>query len=307
MTYGAWSRADGGATLLVWNDGGHEVRYAQYPAGAAPLERKLIDGKEIGNPYYTTGLFWGWFVYEAYDKEADEIRLYARKLPDGAGEPGPLLTAGKIWEPGVVQEYQEEPEITGCKTDKGLAVVVAGRSRDSISFLADDKWTTPVPSEQSGGQLTCRGLEATTTRVTFARKVDRFWPTVTQSRCNVSACTPGTAQLEDMIPGLVDLAPTETRQVQAVDIDGNLALIWHGGEVGGVRMRFGPVERMKDLHDTVIYDDVTEGGKRVLSNLLDLRVIPGEGFALLLLSTTKGVHVLRIDGKGAVTPATIKL
>jgi len=188
-----------------------------------------------------------------------------------------------------------------------MALVVAGRSRDSVSFFADGKWTTPVPSEQAGGVLTCRGLEATTTRLRTSQKHNRFWPTVSQSRCNVSSCTMGTVQLEDLIPGLVDLGAPDARMTLAADVDGKLALVWQGGEVGGLRMRFAPIERMKDVPDRVIYDDVVEGGKRAISNLLEVKLLPGQGYALLLLSTTKGVFVLRIDASGAATPATIAM
>lgn len=307
MTYGAWARADGSSTFLVWNEGEKAVRAAHYPKDGAPSEKKLIDSKDIGNPYYVTGLMWGWLVYEAYDSAADEIRLYARKLPDAGGDPGPLLVAGKVWEQGVIRTYQEEPELMGCRTNKGMAVVVSGRSRDSVSLFADGKWTTPVPSEQAGGTLTCQGLEVATTSVAFSEKMNKYWPIVSQSRCNVSSCTSATVALEDLIPGLVDIAPTDRRQVQAVSVAESLALIWHGGDAGGVRMRFAPIERIRDVADKVLYDDVTEGGKRVLSNLLEMRVIPGEGFSLLLLSTTKGVYVLRVDAAGNVAPAAIKL
>ncbi len=307
MTYGAYARRDGSATLLVWNDAGRDVRFVRYPKEGPPSEQKVLDAKDIGNPYYVTGLIWGWLVYEAYDKEADEIRMYARRIPDAGTKLGPLTIAGKVWEPGVVRAYQEEPLIVGCRTDKALAVVLAGRGHDSVSFFTDGKWTTPVPSEQSGGTVTCRGIEATTTRVVFTQKANKSWPTVTQSRCNVSACSGTTVRLEDLIPGLVDLAPAETRQVQAADVDGNLALIWHGGDHGGLRMRFAPAERMRDVPDRVIYDDVFEGGKRAISNLLEARMLPGQGFALLLLSTTAGVHVLRIDAKGSVAGAAVTI
>ena len=72
-------------------------------------------------------------------------------------------------------------------------------------------------------------------------------------------------------------------------------------------MRLGKADQIERAEDVVLFDDmVKDGAVGKLSTLFDLRLFSRDGFAVLLLNTVAGVHALRIDGGGKVTPVTVK-
>ena len=94
--------------------------------------------------------------------------------------------------------------------------------------------------------------------------------------------------------------------MDGVDLDGKLLVVWAAGERGGVRMRLGPIETIAAAPEVILYDDLVKDGRvQSLSTLFDLKLFSREGFALLILSTVTGVHGLRIDADGKVTPLAI--
>jgi hypothetical protein len=66
------------------------------------------------------------------------------------------------------------------------------------------------------------------------------------------------------------------------------------------------VEAIASTPDAVVYDDLVDGGKVVSrSTINDLRLLPAERFALLLVSTPAGVRALRITADGNAAPVAL--
>jgi hypothetical protein len=96
-------------------------------------------------------------------------------------------------------------------------------------------------------------------------------------------------------------------RIAASDLDGKLLLLWQAGFVGGLRMRLAPQDRFEDGSDTVIYDDlVQDGAVQGTSTLLGWELFARGSFAVVVVSTTAGVHVIRIDASGKPTPLRVQ-
>ena len=65
-------------------------------------------------------------------------------------------------------------------------------------------------------------------------------------------------------------------------------------------MRFGAADRMKEAVDTIVADGREGGGEAKLSSFVGLKVLPGNGFAVVLVNTTSGVKAFRLDSAGTV-------
>jgi hypothetical protein len=99
-----------------------------------------------------------------------------------------------------------------------------------------------------------------------------------------------------------------TKDIAAVDLAGNLLVVWLAGEHGGLRMRLAPPDTFSRAEDAVVLDDHVADGKTCHdSTILGFRLYSREHFAVLLLSTIAGVHAFRIDPSGALTPWSVAL
>ena len=111
--------------------------------------------------------------------------------------------------------------------------------------------------------------------------------------------------MEQILKDRLELAPREGH-IDAVDLNGKVLVAWAAGERGGVRMRLAPADQITKVGDVIVLDDLVKDGQtQKLSALLGLRLFSREGFAVLVLSTVAGVHALRIDDGGKVTPVSI--
>jgi hypothetical protein len=76
--------------------------------------------------------------------------------------------------------------------------------------------------------------------------------------------------------------------------------------IDGARPKQAPAEAISRAPDVILYDDlIKDGHVQPLSTLFDLELFSREGFAVLLLGTVTGVHALRIEANGKVTPLVI--
>ncbi len=123
---------------------------------------------------------------------------------------------------------------------------------------------------------------------------------MSQSRCNSSGCTPISVPLKQMLSGVSEIVPADASGIVAADVGGKLAILWNGGPLGGLRMRFGAPDRMKDAADIIVADGREGAGEAKLSAFVGLKILPGNGFAVLLVNTTSGVKAFRLDGTGTV-------
>ena len=63
--------------------------------------------------------------------------------------------------------------------------------------------------------------------------------------------------------------------------------------------------RSLKVKDQVLFDDLVQDGKHVdVSTLLATRLLSGSKYALLFLSTIKGLYVFHVDSEGKVSPVT---
>jgi hypothetical protein len=305
VTYGASAHADGSLTVVTRKDGAKDIRLIYHPATGLAVERPLLQPADFESPNQAA-VFWDWVVYKGAGKAGAPPHLYARKLGDGPADAKPAVDVGEADEPAVADKADKESQLSGCKSDDTFALRLRGARVDTLAFFAGGRWGAPVKGSNRNGVLTCRGMEAITTSVENAVEGDKNFATISQSRCNSSGCTPVSIGLKQMLSGLGDIVPSDTSGIVAADVGGKLAVIWNGGLLGGLRMRFGAPDRMKEVEDTIIADG-REGKDAKLSSFVGLKVIPASNWALLLVNTTSGVKALRIEPDGKVTPLQASL
>jgi hypothetical protein len=247
-------------------------------------------------------------VWERFDNKTGERRLMAKRLGESDDPTADPVTVGKLWDYARVEDYERAEEtIRGCKTKDALIVLVNGNVRDSVAFHVGDRWVEPLQLAGTGGLLTCRGTEATETRVDPLRG-DALWKEqIRQDRCTAAGCQEKKVGVADLLHGLRELAPGDQKALAAADLDGKLLVVWIAGSAGGVRMKLAPIEQIAAAPDTVLIDDMTRGGQvQRARQLNDIRLFVRPGYAVLLVGTAVGVHALRIDPSGKATPIPMK-
>jgi len=103
------------------------------------------------------------------------------------------------------------------------------------------------------------------------------------------------------------LRPTDVSHVHAVDLAGQILVVWKAGERGGLRMRMASPELFEKQKDVVLFDDLVAGGKvSDMSSILGFRLYSRQNFAVLLMSNVAGLYAFRIEPGGQVTPFQVK-
>lgn len=299
VTLGASARGDGSIALLLKRDAGKDVRLVIHPAQGLAIERSLLQPTDL-DPAQQVGLSWDWIIYKGPARAGAPSHLFARKIEGPPGSASPAIDVGELDEPASADKADKETPIVVCRTDEALAVRVRGARVDTLALFAGGRWGSPVKLSTRGGALTCRGIEAVTTSIEHAIEADKDYATVSQSRCNSSGCTPISVPFKQMLAGVGEIVPADASGVVAVDVGGKLFILWNGGPLGGLRMRFGAADRMKEAVDTIVADGREGAGEAKLSSFVGLKVLPGNGFAVLLVNTTSGVKAFRLDGEGHV-------
>jgi hypothetical protein len=304
LTYGAFARKDGTLVRTTWQQERAEVWYSVLPKDGKARENKLLSYSEVGNPYYNSGLFWDSLVYKAGNPKTRELELYVRRVKEN-GELDALTTVGIVPEPSLIEE-DDSPHIAACRTDEATVLRVKGRYHQFTAFYTDGRWTPPVVSPGTGGDLTCRKSEVTITDVwrnLSSAGTGRYWPSVLQNRCTPAACVSGTLTFKRMLEQTPDLAPVDKGVITAAELDGQLVLVWGAGERGGLRMKVAPMDRVEKAEARVIFDDQIESGKPArASTLIETRLVSSGSDALLFLSTGKGIYVFDVEKDGQLTP-----
>jgi len=179
---------------------------------------------------------------------------------------------------------------------------VRGQKTDAIAFYAGGRWSAPMKAATHGGALTCHGLEAVTTVIDHVADRDKDLPVITQAKCNTSGCTTTKVETRLLLAGL-DIGPSDAGSSVAADAGGKLLFVWNAGPVGGLRMRLGAPDRLKDADDVLLADVREEKGGASVSSIASMRVLSTNTYSLVFLGTTAGVKVLRVEpATGKVTP-----
>lgn len=299
---GAVSRADGTFLALARSERGKDVQLVVAPPSGAARTIPLLSGADL-DPAQLAGLFWDWLVYKG-PARGGPAKIFARKV-GSAGPEGPPVEIGTTDEASPGSE--KEAIVTGCRSDDGIAVRIAGGASDVIALFAGGRWAAPVKTGTRGGALTCRGVEAVSTQITHAVEQNRDFPTIRQARCAASGCATSVVNVRELLGPVADIAPADASAIAAGDVNGKLLVVWSGGGAGGLRMRLAPAERIKDAADVVITDGRDAAGGAKASVLTEVRVLSGSTHAVVLVGTTTGVRALTVDGEGAVKAAQSSL
>jgi len=303
--YGGYAAADGFSAVLGWREKERELVASRKLPGAATTEAKLDPPFRTGNPYYSAQMLWDGVLLRGVTKD-NRRRLFALQVARSGNVLGEPVDVGELSEPGLVQGgVDEPPHITGCKTAEAMVARVKGHDNDFMSFRLGGKWSEPVSPELTGGTLSCSKATAAVTRVEPAGDAQSYRTSIRQAHCTSAGCKTEMVRMEQLLHHHMEFAPRDGH-VDGVDVDGKLLLVWAAGERGGLRMRFAPIDAIATAPDVILYDDLVKDGQvQGLSTLLDLKLFSREGFALLVVSTVTGVHGLRIDADGKVTPVVV--
>jgi hypothetical protein len=299
LLLGAHTRETGTASLLVRSD--KTAKLIVISATAAPQDLGSIDPRVTHATH--AGLGYDQVVW--FGGKPGETHLYARKLKSTGFDVTPAVDLGESSAAPNVDN--KESVIDFCKT--GEATIARGRAGqvDVLAVLAGGRWSIPMKGGPAGGALTCRALDGVTTHIEHKLEDEKNWATVTYTKCNPGGCTATKLPLREILGATPELVPADTKAIAVADVGGKLALVWSAGAAGGIRLRFAAPDRMKETSDVVIYDGHEEGAIAGLSSFVDMKLLPLEEDALLLLSTTSGVRALRIDKAGAVTSMPMSL
>jgi hypothetical protein len=303
-SYGGSSWVDGFSTVLGWKEAEKELVATRKAPGAPATQTKLDPPFRIGNAYYSAQMLWDDVLLRGVT-EAEERRLFALPLQRDGEVLGAPVDVGELPEPGRIEGGRDEPpHITGCKTADAVVVRVKGYSNDFLTFRLGGKWTSPLSPGLSGGTLSCSKSQAAITRVDSSTQA--YSTSVRHVACTTAGCRQSTHVFKQLLgERYADLSPRDGH-VDAVDLDGQVVLAWAAGERGGVRVRVAAPEALAKAPDQVVFDDLRkEGAMTNLSTFFDLKLVSREGFAVLLLSTVTGVHALRIEPNGKVSPMVV--
>lgn len=303
--YGGYAAKDGFSAVLGWKEKEKELTASRKLAGGAVTQTKMDPPFRTGNPYYSAQMLWNEVMLRGVTKD-NRRRLFALSLNRTGAVLGEPVDVGELSEPGLIQGgLDEPPHITGCQTAEAMVVRVKGYDNDFLTFRLGGKWTSPVSPEMTGGTLSCSKTAAAITRVEPAGATTSHQTSVRQVRCTSAGCRTEVIRMAQLLHNRIEFAPRDNR-VDAVDLDGQLLVVWAAGERGGVRMKLGPAETLSRAPDVILYDDMLKDGKvGNLSSFFDVKLFSREGFAVVLLSTVTGVHALRVDPDGKVTPMKV--
>jgi hypothetical protein len=303
-SYGGYASRDKTTSVLGWEEATRTLILTQKVGASAPTRTPLKPNFRVGNYFYGSQLLWDQVLVRGVTPN-NERRLFVLPLAQKDKHSFALVDIGELPEAGLIRPGEEEqPHLTGCRTEKATVVRVRGEHTDFLTFRINGAFSQPVATFPMG-VLGCYGTTATVVEV--AREgggsARLYHDTCTSAGCVQTALNP-----EALDGNSPDLRPREGNDVAAVDLDGKLLAIWLAGDRGGLRMRMGEPDKFAHAEDVVVLDDHISNGKASTeSTILGFRLYSREHFAVLLLSTMAGVHAFRIDPTGAIRPWSLKL
>jgi hypothetical protein len=294
-SYGGFVRADGFATEMGWDRAHDQFRLRRGRPGQPPRDAlfrldNVVDDSQVA-------LLWDAVIWAANGA------VSMRHVLDGDAPMGTTAMLARVVDGGITSHGA----LRACKTLQALALLVRGVEEDTVTIDTGDQWSTPITYPAVAGRietLTCRGTEVTLTAIRALMEAGWVEGSVTQARCSPGACASRTTELSKVFPDVKETMPV---RIAAADLDGKLLLVWQAGTVGGLRMRLAPQEHIEEPADTVVYDDeIDQGTVAGASTLLGWTLFARGTYAVLLLSTTAGVHAVRIDASGRKTSLRVE-
>ena len=293
-SYGGYAREDGSFAILGWDEKASKLVLSRQKGGDPAQRLRLVPDFRVGNYFYGSQILWDQVLVRGVTK-SNERRLFVLPV-DGASAKGfAPADVGELNEPGLIAGGDEEvAHITGCRTRDLVVVRVRGTGDDFLTFKIGGRFSAPV-SVPPQGLLGCYGSSASLVFVHSQR--------IEHDACTSAGCTETRLSRKDIDRDWPYGDVKEESRLAAVNLAGNLLVVWAAGERGGVRMRLAKPALFAGAPDVVLLDDLVAGGKVAAeSSLLGFRLFAREKFAVLLLSTVAGLHALRIDPDGSVKP-----
>jgi hypothetical protein len=298
-SYGGYAARDGAAYVLGWDDVEKNMVLSKRSSASVSERVPLKPNFRIGNLFYGSQLLWDQVLVRGVTPD-NERRLFVLPLGKRADLKFDLVDIGELPEPGLIRAGEEEqPHLTGCRTERATVVRVRGSEKDYLTFRVGDHFSQPVFASPHG-VLGCYGTSATIVRISH--------PTPGSLRlhhetCTSAGCRSTVLKGEALDRNTTELRPKDDADSAAVDLAGKLVVAWVAGDRGGLRVRVAEPDRFDRAPDTLVLDDHVADGKLCRdSTLLGFRLYSREKFAVLLVSTMAGVHAFRIDVDGSVKP-----
>jgi hypothetical protein len=282
----AYVAKDGYLAAAGFSLDGNEGRFelVEQAKAGAPTS-KITVGADIAGPkaeqIHRKQLLWGKLVAQVLFKgDASKPRLQYADLPTHGKAPALTDIAEVNW---------LRAGIFGCRTEKTMVVGV-GLSRGFLTFLEDAGWSSAVELEAIPPAFGCHAGEAVFTSA---------WGD--QQRCTPAGCTP----VDGVAPSF---APFKVRESFFADLNGKVLAVASTDGRGGMRYRHASGKNLAvEGGDAVLFDDHVQDGKVVKDSTVLGLLLAGRGrYAVVLLTTPKGVYALRFDDAGKPTPASIQ-
>ncbi len=280
-----WVSKDGFVALTGYSEDSKTGRFTLVTQSGpgAPVRETTIEPDDIdgdAHQIHRKELLWGKLMVQAlFDRDPPKPRLFYGDLPPLEDKPSFNLIADVNW---------INASIFGCRTKDTMAVVV-GRSAGFLTFLEGSAWSTPVKIDSIGGAFGCHAGEAVFTN-----------PYGGQQRCTPAGCK----YVDGQAP---TWEPFRSRDVYWADLSGKVLAVAATDRRGALRYRWAEGKNLATQGtDRTLFDDLVSGGQvQTDSTILGLRLAGRGDFAVVLMTTPKGVYALRFDADGKPKPATI--
>lgn len=300
-SYGGYVDAAGNVAVLGFDQKKRKLVLSRKPVSAPAARLVLEPSFRVGNFFYSSQILWDQVLVRGVTRE-NERRLFVMPLgsADSQGfqpaDVGVLPEAGEI----VAGDGASQQHLAGCRTDGMTVVRVHGWTEDYLTFrFGEGAFSAPV-AVASAGTLGCHGSTANLVAVDV-RGGRR--PLLQHDVCTSAGCVQTAFASDKLDRNTATLKVLDEKKIAAVDVMGKLLVVWSAGDNAGLRMRLGAPDSFERATDSVVFDDHWHDGTyETASTLLGFRLFSRESVALLLLSTTRGLHALRIDPDGTVTP-----
>ncbi|HNS98323.1 MAG TPA: hypothetical protein PKL73_15330 [Polyangiaceae bacterium] len=287
------------ASVLTWDEGSKRILLHRKTGADEPksVPVRLDEKLKISQPVRDVHVFWDHILVRGANR-FDETWLAAACIKPGATGIEAPVDVGMLPESGANRPPTEtDLPMVGCRTDKTKVVRVRGDSHDFLSFFVADKWTKPVKTSRTGGDLSCRRVEAYLTRFDSPAGAGMLESSIVVEKCSPAACQTSELTIEEMFKGTLGLAPASAPLI--AQIEGKILVVWTAAERGGLRLRLAPIDALAKTPDTVLFDDLVQEGKvQKTSSIAEVRLLARASFAVLLIRTSQGLHALHIDAEG---------
>ena len=95
--------------------------------------------------------------------------------------------------------------------------------------------------------------------------------------------------------------PDSDMKPSVAEVGGKIVVVFRDGPYGGLWLRVAPPGDVGESQ--LIFDDlIRQADATDLSTLLSAGLVPGRGYALLILSTVEGNFLFHLDEAGRLTP-----